>query len=134
MLLLGLIVLISFLFFSSFLASLHWPQDTSDFGKFGISYFELLLMFEVYTGHRLQTEKTVRPHLRSRRPLAFSVFSVGIGQEIRHGCQFLHSLFRALGHLSGGLARLIPSKKGTNERRRTLEYTFPTQLAVWTAL
>ena len=30
------------LVFSSFLASLHWPQDTSDFGKFGISYFELL--------------------------------------------------------------------------------------------
>ena len=48
------------LVFSSFLASLHWPQDTSDLGKFGISYFELLLMFEVYTGHRLQTEKTVR--------------------------------------------------------------------------
>ena len=56
------------LVFSSFLASLHWPQDTSDLGKFGISYFELILMFEVYTGHRLQTEKTVRPHLRSRRP------------------------------------------------------------------
>ena len=87
------------LVFSSFLASLHWPQGTSDLGKFGISYFELLLMFEVYTGHRLQTEKTVRPHLRSCRPLAFSGFSVGIGQEIRHGCQFLHSLFRALGHL-----------------------------------
>ena len=42
------------------------------------------------------------------RPLAFSGFSVGIGQEIRHGCQFLHSLFRALGHLPGGLARFIP--------------------------
>ena len=43
-------------------------------------------MFEVFSGVRLQTEKTVRPHLRSRRPLAFSGFSVGIGQEIRHGC------------------------------------------------
>ena len=39
------------LVFSSFLASLHWPQGTPDLGKFGISYFELLLMFEVYTGH-----------------------------------------------------------------------------------
>ena len=38
----------------------------------------------------------------------FSGFSVGIGQEIRHGCQFLQSLFRALGHLPGGLARFIP--------------------------
>ena len=33
------------LVFSSFLASLHWPQGVSDLGKFGISYFELLLMF-----------------------------------------------------------------------------------------
>ena len=31
-------------------------------------------MFEVYTGHRLHTEKTVRSHLRPRRPLVFSGF------------------------------------------------------------
>ena len=62
------------LLFSSFLASLHWPQGSSDLGKFGISYFELLLMFEVFTGVRLQTEKTVRPHLRSRRSLVFFWF------------------------------------------------------------
>ena len=30
--------------FSSFLASLHWPQGDSAMGKFGISYFELLLI------------------------------------------------------------------------------------------
>ena len=69
------------LVFSSFLASLHWPQEVSDLGKFGISYFELLLMFEVFSGLRLQTERTVRPHLRSRRPLVFSSFSVGMGQR-----------------------------------------------------
>ena len=74
-------------------------------------------MFEVYTGHRLQTEKTVRPHLRSRRPLAFSGFSVGKGQQIRHGCQFLHSLFRALGHLPGGLARFIPCQPSAHYAR-----------------
>ena len=105
------------LVFSSFLASLHWPQGASDLGKFGISYFELLLMFEVFSGYRLQTEKTVRPHLRSRRPLVFSGFSVGIGQEIRHGCQFLHSLFRALGHLPGGLARFIPCQPSAHYAR-----------------
>ena len=59
------------LVFSSFLASLHWPQGTSDFGKFGISYFELLLMFEVCSCYRLQAEKAIRHHLRSRRPLFF---------------------------------------------------------------
>ena len=99
------------------MASLHWPQEVSDLGKFGISYFELLLMFEVFSGYRLQTEKTVRPHLRSRRPLAFSGFSVGIGQEIRHGCQFIHSLIRALGHLPGGLSRFIPCHPGAHHAR-----------------
>ena len=105
------------LVFSTFLASLHWPQGVSDLGKFGISYLELLLMFEVSSGVRLQTEKTVRPHLRSRRPLAFSGFSVGIGQEIRHGCQFLHSLIRALGHLPGCLSRFIPCHPGAHHAR-----------------
>ena len=94
------------LVFSSFLASLHWPQGTPDLGKFGISYFELLLMYEVYTGDRLLP---VDPY--------FSGFSVGIGQEIRHGCQFLHSLFRALGHLPGGLARFIPCQPGAHYAR-----------------
>ena len=44
--------------FSSFLPSLHWPQGDTDLGKFGISYFELLLMFEIYVGHRLHAEKS----------------------------------------------------------------------------
>ena len=65
--------------FSSFLASLHWRQGDTGLGKFGISCFELLLMFEIYVGHRLHAEKTVRPHLRHRRPLVFSGFPVGIG-------------------------------------------------------
>ena len=100
------------------MASLHWPQEDSDLGKFGISYFELLLMFEVFSGVRLQTEKTVRPHLRSSQASCFfSGFSVGIGQEIRQGCQFLHSLIRALGHLPGGLSRFIPGQPGAHHAR-----------------
>ena len=62
--------------FSPFLASLHWPQGDTDLGKFGISYFELLLMFEIYVGHRLHAEKAVRPHLRPRRPLVFLGFQL----------------------------------------------------------
>ena len=45
---------------------------------------------------RLYCEKAVRPHLRSRRPLDYSMFPVSFGQEIRHGCQFLRGLFRSL--------------------------------------
>ena len=117
MLLLGLAVLTSFLCLVPFLGSLHWPQDTSDLGKFGISYFELLLMFKIFAGHRLQTEEAVRAHLRPRRPLVFSGFTVGMGQEIRHDCQCLHSLFRALGRLPGGLARFIPCQPSAHYTR-----------------
>ena len=56
----------------------------------------------------MHVEKAIRPHLRPLRPLVVSGFSVGLGQEIRHGCQFLHSLFRALGHLPGIFVRFVP--------------------------
>ena len=61
--------------FSSFVASLHWPQGNLDLGKLGISYFEPLLMFEIFAGHRLLAEKTVRSHLRPRGPWFFWVSS-----------------------------------------------------------
>ena len=48
------------------------------------------------------------------RHLFFSGFSVVLGEEIPHGCQFLHSLFRALGHLPGGLSRFIPCQPGAH--------------------
>ena len=64
------------LVFYSFLASLHWPQGNPDLGKFDISYFDLLLMFEIYAGQRLHAEKAFRPHLRHRRPLVFLGFQL----------------------------------------------------------
>ena len=39
----------------------------------------------------------IRLHLRAHAPLVGSPAS--IGNEIRRGCQFIHSLFRSLGHL-----------------------------------
>ena len=66
---------------SSFLASLHWPQGTPDLGKFGIFYFELLLMFEIFAGHRLHTEKAVRPHLRPVDPCFSGFFSWKRGRD-----------------------------------------------------
>ena len=35
-----------FLEFSSFVATIHWPQSAADLGKIGISYLELLILFE----------------------------------------------------------------------------------------
>ena len=69
------------LVFSSFLASLHWPQSAPDLGKFGISYLQLLLMFEVFARHRLLTEKTVRSHLRPVDPSFFRDFQLVSGKR-----------------------------------------------------
>ena len=92
--------------FSSFLTSLHWPQGDSDLGKFGISYFELLLMFEIYAGHRLHVEKAIRPHLRpsSQTPSFFLGFRLVQGKRSATGVSF----FTVLGHLPGGLVRFVP--------------------------
>ena len=43
--------------FTSFLATLHWPSGAEDFGHFGISFLELLILFEQWAGHRLLSEK-----------------------------------------------------------------------------
>ena len=43
--------------FSSFLHTLHWPSGSDDFGHFGISFLEHLILFEQWAGHRLLSEK-----------------------------------------------------------------------------
>ena len=88
--------------FTSFWATLHWPRCAADFRIFGISYLELLLMCEQSARHGLTCEKVIRSHLRARRPQVGSSFPAGIGNEIRRRCQFIHGLFRSLGHLPGG--------------------------------
>ena len=43
--------------FTSFLGTLHWPSGSVDLGHFGISFLELLILFEQWAGHRLLSEK-----------------------------------------------------------------------------
>ena len=42
--------------FTSFLGTLHWPSGSLDLGHFGISFLELLILFEQWAGHRLLSE------------------------------------------------------------------------------
>ena len=84
--------------FGPTVATLHWPQNTADLG--------LCLNSTQVTGRSV--EKRFASHLRPRRPLVHSSFPASIGHEIRQGFQFLHGLFRSLGHLPGVLARFIP--------------------------
>ena len=62
--------------FTSFLSHLRWPTGSADMGHFGISFLELLILFEQWAGHRLLSEKVTRPHVRAGRP--FSVSSVPV--------------------------------------------------------
>ena len=103
--------------FTYFLGDLHWPSGSVDFGHDGISFLELLILFEHWAGHRLLGEKVTRPHVRAGRSISVSSVPVSEGMEIRHGCQFLSSLVRALGKLPGGLGRFLPCQVGTHLSR-----------------
>ena len=103
--------------FTSFLDTLHWPSGTEDFGHFGISFLELLILFEQWAGHRLLSEKVTRPHVRASRPILIPSVPVSEGIEIRHGCQFISSLVRAFAKLPGGLGRFLPCRIGLNMSR-----------------
>ena len=46
--------------FTSFLGTLHWPVSSDDFGHFGVSFLELLILFEQWAGHWLLSEKVTR--------------------------------------------------------------------------
>ena len=92
--------------FFVFLGSLRWPVSSEDMGHFGVSFLELL-------GHRLLSEKVTRPHGGANRPTSFPTVPVSEGIEIRHGCQFISSLVRALAKLPGGTGRFLPCGVGS---------------------
>ena len=100
-----------------FLNTLHWPSGTEDFGHFGISFLELLILFEQWAGHRLLCEKVTGPHVRANRPILIPSVPVSERIEIRHGCQFVSSLVRALSKLPGGLGRFLPCCLGSHMSR-----------------
>ena len=89
--------------FSAFLGSLHWPVDAVDLGHLCVSFLELLILFEQWAGHRLLSEKVT-----ANRPVLIPSVPVSEGTEIRHGCQFLSCLVRALAKLPGGIGGFLP--------------------------
>ena len=80
--------------FTAFFETLHFPMCSDDTGHFGVSFLELLVLFEQWAGHRLLSEKVTGPHNRANRPILIPSVPVSEGIEIRHGCQFIREVLR----------------------------------------
>ena len=101
----------------SFLNTLHWPVGGLDFGVGGISYVELLILYELWAGERLSLEKARPRYFRPERPISVSAVPFGPGIDIWRSCRFIGALMRSLCLLPGGLRRFIPCSIGANHCR-----------------
>ena len=100
-----------------FLGSLHWPRDVGDLGVGGVSYLELLILYERWSGERLVVEGAIPHGRREGRPISVSAVPVGPGIDIWRSCRFLGSIIRFLGALPGGLGRFLPCQIGAHHCR-----------------
>ena len=98
----------------SFSGSLHWPAGGLDLGVGGISYVELLILYELWAGERLSLEKAHPRYLRPGRPISVSAVPFGPGIDIWRSCRFIGALMRSLCLLPGGLGRFVPCSIGAN--------------------
>ena len=103
--------------FCSFLSSLHWPSTVDDLGVGGVSFVELLLLYERWAGERLVLEMSVPKSRRLHRPISVSAVPDGPSTDIWRSCRFLGAMIRALSGLPGGLGRFLPCRIGANHCR-----------------
>ena len=101
----------------TFLGTLHWPDGGADPGVSGVSYVELLILYELWAGERLSLEKAHPRYLRPARPISVSAVPFGPGIDIWRSCRFMGALMRSLCLLPGGLARFVPCFIGANHCR-----------------
>ena len=101
----------------SFLGSLHWPAHGGDLGVGGVSYVELLILYELWAGERLVLEKAHPRYLRPGRPISVSAVPFGPGIDIWRSCRFIGAIMRSFCLLPGGLERFVPCSIGANHCR-----------------
>ena len=79
----------------AFLGTLHWPAGGVDLGVGGISYVELLILYELWAGERLSLEKAQLRYFRPGRPISVSAVPFGPGIDIWGSCRFIGALMRS---------------------------------------
>ena len=92
--------------FSHFLARLRWPESAHDLGVGGVSYLELLFLYERLVGERPVLEKVLPYGRRAGRPISVSAVPVGPGIDIWRSCRFIGSIFLFLDRLPGGFTEV----------------------------
>ena len=103
-LLIGPILLVSWLSGSLLKGSLHWPAGGLDLGVGGVPYVELLIFCEHWAGERLSLEKA--RYLRPGRPISVSAVPFGPGIDIWRSFRFIGALMRSLCLLPGGAGKV----------------------------
>ena len=89
----------------------------SDLGPGGVSYVELLILYERWAGERLRVEDSILKYRRSGRPISVSGAPLCPDVDIWKLCQYFGRMMRALRGLPDGLGRFIPVRIGANHGR-----------------
>ena len=103
--------------FAAFLSSLTWPGEVVDLGAGGVSYVELLILYERWAGERLRIEESLPKYRRPGRRISVSAAPLCPDADIWKLCRFLGHMFRALVRLPGGLGRFLPGRIVANHGR-----------------
>ena len=101
----------------AFPSSLHWPAARPDLGVGGVSFVEVLILYELWAGERLVFKKAVPQYRRPGRPISVSAVPLGPGTDIWRSCRFIGALFRSLCALPGGIGGFVPCNIGANQCR-----------------
>ena len=101
----------------AFLGTLHWPAGSADLGVGGVSYVELLILYELWAGERLSLEKAYPRYLRPGRQISVSAVPFGSGIDIWRSCRFIGAMMRSLCLLPGGQGRFVSCSIGANHCR-----------------
>ena len=102
---------------TAFLSSLSWPGEVEDLGPGGISYVELLILYERWAGERLRVENSLPKHKRRGRKVEVAAAPLVPDVQIWKLCRYLGAMIRALNNLPGGLGRFLPGRIGANHGR-----------------